>query len=59
MKKTIAIISVILLAGSMFLSSCNSNKRACPAYPPSTYSADTETPQMNLQVSELDNNEKL
>lgn len=59
MKKTVAIISAILLAGSLLLTSCNSNKRACPAYPPSTYSADTGISQPDMQVSNIENKDNL
>ncbi len=35
MKKIIAIINIVLISGSILLSSCQSHNQLCPAYQPS------------------------
>lgn len=42
MKKFSLIFGMLIIAGALFLGSCNSNKTLCPAYPPSTYSGNAE-----------------
>ncbi len=39
MKRILPIIAVFLFAGSI-LTSCNTNGRLCPAYPPTVYQGD-------------------
>ena len=40
MKKMTVLLTVAVFAIGLLASSCNSQKRLCPAYPPSTYHGD-------------------
>jgi hypothetical protein len=42
MKKLITLSAALLFIGALTLTSCNSNRSLCPAYPPSAYQGDTD-----------------
>ena len=47
MKKITAILIVAVFTIGLISSSCNSKKRLCPAYPPSTYEGNAINTDMN------------
>jgi len=47
MKKLAAVVFIVLFAASFGLSSCNQQRRLCPAYPPSTFHGDTHNEAEN------------
>jgi uncharacterized lipoprotein YajG len=48
MKKIIVAAGIFLFVGSIFLSSCKSSNRLCPAYPP--------TPRQGASIQNHNNN---
>ncbi len=57
MKKLLSITAALLLGG-LLLTSCNSNRQFCPAYPPSPYHGNinsNELPTQDLIIEEQNN----
>ncbi len=56
MKKILSISAIIVFTFGLFLTSCNSSSRLCPAYPPSVYQGDAgdiNTQDINIEVIKI------
>lgn len=49
MKKLITLSAALLFIGALTLTSCNSNRSLCPAYPPAAYQGDADTDNQNAK----------
>lgn len=59
MKKTFSILAVIFFTFGIFLTSCNTNNRLCPAYPPSVYQGDAGQQNINQDIVKINENSDL
>jgi len=62
MKKLLSIFGIILLFGSLGITSCSSNASVCPAYPPSTYNGEVQkqtNQDVNIEAIELEDTNSL
>jgi len=59
MKKILSIFAVLLFTFGLFLTSCNTNSRICPAYPPSVYQGDAGQQNINQDIIHLNENPDL
>jgi len=59
MKKILSIFAILLFVFGMLLTSCNSNSRICPAYPPSVYQGDAGQQNINSDVIMIKPDSKL
>lgn len=59
MKKVITLTAAVLFIGGLLLTSCNSNKTLCPAYPPPTYQGDVDSDELPAQVITIEEQNNL
>lgn len=59
MKKTFSILAVIFFTFGIFLTSCNTHNRLCPAYPPSVYQGDAGQQNINQDIVKINENSDL
>ncbi|RLD53282.1 MAG: hypothetical protein DRI94_00370 [Bacteroidetes bacterium] len=59
MKKILSIFAVLLFTFGLLLTSCNTNSRICPAYPPSVYQGDAGQQNINQDIIHLNENPDL
>ena len=64
MKKILSILGVLLFVGGLVLSSCNTSKTLCPAYPPSVLQGSIDQDSDNqiindFEIIEIQNDQSL
>lgn len=59
MKKILSIFAVLLFTFGILLTSCNTNKSVCPAYPPSVYHGDAGQQNINQGIVKINENSDL
>jgi len=59
MKKILSIFAVLLFTFGLLLTSCKTNSRICPAYPPSVYQGDAGQQNINQNIINSDQNSDL